>query len=673
MSNYTTGKGHSRVKSYGRKSVGRKITLMSICCILIAVVVTACVMFAGSNAQTDMILADDTKTAMTSLTKKAAAMTTNAAKYASELAGDSVLTSVLRENQKSTIASTMKMAAKDIGADIDFITVTDTTGKVLASTASDQSGESIASQKNMKEALSGSASKGYLETGTDVKLAVRAAAPIQEESKTIAIISAGYDLSQSNILDDLKLDSGCDFTVFLGDTRLNTTLLQNGKRVVGTKASQSVTDQVLTQKKTYAGETSVLGTPYYARYDPIADSDGKAVGMYFTGKPLANISSSRNQFILLTLVTTLILSVASILIFNRFSKKSIAVPIQHMSEMAAKLAEGNLCATDVGVSTDDEIGLLAKSLQTMSVNLQRYIGDISQQLTAMSQGDMTAKFEMEYIGDFSPIREALEKISDSMNDTLAQIDVSARQVSSGANQVSSGSQALAQGAAEQAASIEQLSASIEDVSQKVNETTGKVRSMAQSISQAVDDIGNSSRKSEDMLAAMTAIQQASDQIGKIIKSIDSIAFQTNILALNAAVEAARAGEAGKGFAVVADEVRNLASKSAEASKQTATLIQDTLEKVHNGFELAEETAKGSQQINQTLQQVTKDMDTIDRAATAQATAVGQINVGIGQVSSVVQTNSATAEQSAAASKELSEQASFLRGEVGKFRLKQFEK
>lgn len=305
----------------------------------------------------------------------------------------------------------------------------------------------------------------------------------------------------------------------------------------------------------------------------------------------------------------------------------------------------------------------------MSFNLRQYIVDISQQLTAMAQGDMTAVFKMEYVGDFEPIKKSLEKISCSLNATLSQINQSAQQVSLSASQVSSSSQELAQGTVEQSGSVQELSATIEGVSQKVTETTGKVRRMTQTVANAVEDVGNSNRKVEHMLAAMNGIRQSSDQIGKIIKSIDDIAFQTNILALNAAVEAAHAGEAGKGFAVVADEVRNLAAKSAEASKETAALIHDTLEKVQSGFKLAEDTAKSSQQIHTKLQQLTGDMHEIDRTSATEAVAVGKIRQAIAQFSSVVQTNSATAEESAAASEELSGQAALLRQEVGKFRLR----
>lgn len=659
----------SKMKSTGIKPIGRKIISVSICCILVAVLATAGVMLAGSNSQTDMLLADDTKTAMSSLTKKTAEMQVSAAKYTAELASDSVLSSVLRENQKSKIASTIKMASKDIGSDLDFVTVTDTNGTVIACTGNDQSGESIAAQKNIKEAMAGSPSKGYMEQGADMKLAIRAAAPIEDGTKTIGIISAGYDLSKADFLDRLKQANACDFTIFLGDAQLSTTLMNKGKRVAGTKATQSIANLILKQKQVYSGETNIMGSPYYARYEPFTDANGNIIGMYFAGKPIANVEASRNRFILLTVFTAIIISLVSILIFNHFSKKHITLPIQKMSEMAAQLAEGNLGVQELAVSSKDEIGLLAKSLQTMSINLQRYVGDISQQLTAMSQGDITAELDMEYIGDFAPIKEALQKISDSLNETLSLIGQSAQQVSSGANQVSAGSQTLAQGATEQADSIEQLSASIKDVSIKVNETTGKIRSMTQTISQAVEDVGNSNHKTEDMLTAMNGIRESSDKIKKIIKSIDDIAFQTNILALNAAVEAAHAGQAGKGFAVVADEVRNLAAKSAQASKETAVLIQDTLEKVHSGSLLADETAKSSEQIYDRLQQVTKDMHTIDQASLAQTSAIGQITTGIEKVSSVVQTNSATAEESAAASGELSGQAAFLREEVGKFRLK----
>jgi methyl-accepting chemotaxis protein len=651
------------------KSIGRRITVMSVCCILVTVTITALILFNGSSSQTSSILSSDTKTSMTSFRSNISDMGSSAVKCATELAKDDAFVTSLQQKDKSAISMTIGIAARGLGYNVDFVTVTDASGKVLTCTNSDQSGESLAEQKDVKAALSGAASDGMLLQGADVKLAVRASAPVESNGNVIAVISAGYDLSENVVLKTLKQNTGCDFSIFLGDASLNTTLMQGGKRATGIKAAQNITDQVLKQKQTYSAEADVLGSQFYARYEPLKDADGKTVGMYFVGKPTAEITASRQRFLLLTILITALLSVASIFAFNIFSKKKIAAPIRSMSEMAAQLAAGNLTVSGTAVTSNDEIGLLAKSLQTMAANLRRYISDITEQLARISQGDMTSEFELDYIGDFAPIREALLKISESMNTTLQQIDRSAMQVSSGSGQVSSISQALAQGVSKQVGSVNDLSHAIGDVSQKAEETASMVSSVTSTVSKAAEDVGKSNHKADDMLNAMQEIKQSSDKIEQIIKSIDSIAFQTNILALNAAVEAARAGSAGKGFAVVADEVRRLAAKSAEASKQTAALIRTSQEKVHVGFGLAQETAESAQQINQSLQEVIHDISGIDQASKAQTAAVAQISDSIGKVSEVVQTNSATSEECAAASEELSGQADLLRSEVGKFHLK----
>ncbi|HEX3018095.1 MAG TPA: methyl-accepting chemotaxis protein [Caproicibacter sp.] len=666
-----TKKDLHKVKSAKSKSIGKKIIAVSVGCIFTAVLLTVLVMYIGNKTQTDTIMADDILSATSSFTQKIKSLQSNAVAYAKDCSQDNTLLYALNEKDKAGIVSAMNQLMRF--SDVDFMTITDTSGKVFATTESDQSGSSIANQKDIQDAISGKTSKAYIEQGTDVNLSVRAAAPLATRSGSpVGIVSAGYKLDRSNFLTSLKQGTGCEFSIFLGSSAINTTLMEKGKPALGSKASQSAASQVLTQKKAFSSESVLSGSRYYVHYEPLLDPSGKVIGSYFTAKPISGIVAGRNWLTLIAAAAAILISGISILIFNRLSRKYITSPIQRMSAMATEMAGGNLNGQDLDIASDDEIGQLGKALETMSVTLKRYIRNISDQLTAMSRGDMTTEATMEYIGDFAPIQSALSKISISLNSTLIQIDESAQQVSSGAEQVSSGSQALAQGAAAQAGSIEELTAAIEDVSQKVNETTRKVRSMTQTISKAVDDVANSSKKAADMLSSMNGIQESSDKIGKIIKSIDDIAFQTNILALNAAVEAARAGSAGKGFAVVADEVRNLAAKSAAASKETAVLIQDTLLKVHNGFDLAEETAKSSQQINIKLQQVTKDMDSIDCASASQATAVGQITSAIDRVSSVVQTNSATAEESAAASKELSEQAALLTGEVGKFRLRHAE-
>ena len=331
-------------------------------------------------------------------------------------------------------------------------------------------------------------------------------------------------------------------------------------------------------------------------------------------------------------------------------------PVKEIESAMLEMSGGHL-AVDIRYDSKDEFGDMAGNMRSMAKGVGTIVKDIEIVLSAMADGDFTVHSSSPelYIGDYQKIFQSMKKIKDSFNDTLSTLNRSADQVSSGSDQVSSGAQALSQGATEQASSVEELAASINEISGNINRNAEGAQEAGNKAEAVGEVAGESNRRMQDMLKAMSDINNASGEIGKIIKTIEDIAFQTNILALNAAVEAARAGAAGKGFAVVADEVRNLASKSAEASKNTAVLIENSLHAVENGKRIADETA-------------TTMMDTIAKASKEQADAITQITIGIDQISSVVQTNSATAEQSAAASEELSGQAQILKELVRKFRL-----
>jgi methyl-accepting chemotaxis protein len=348
---------------------------------------------------------------------------------------------------------------------------------------------------------------------------------------------------------------------------------------------------------------------------------------------------------------------------------SISGPVNEMAAGAAELSRGNLNASFTYVAKS-ETGQLADSLRSAAATLRAYVTDISEQLTAMAGGDMTREITQEYVGDFSPIRTALLKISAEMGDALSKIHTSSEQVKISADQVSTGAQALSQGTTEQAGSIEQLSASVNDVAQKIRENADSIKTASDYVVQAGDGVNESNTRMQQMVAAMQEINSSSNEIAKVIGVIDNIAFQTNILALNAAVEAARAGEAGKGFAVVADEVRNLATKSADAAKQTAELIEGSVHSAEHGSRIVEETAGMLQDAAEKAKRAEELIAGINEASRKQAGWITEITAGLEQISAVVQTNSATAEESAAASEELMGQASVLNGQVGRFRLKE---
>ena len=289
----------------------------------------------------------------------------------------------------------------------------------------------------------------------------------------------------------------------------------------------------------------------------------------------------------------------------------------------------------------------------------------------MVSGDFTVDSvcEEEYTGGFHPLLISFRGIAEKLNDTMQQISQSSTQVASGSEQVSNGAQALSQGATEQASSVQELAATINEISSRVNQNADSAQQANAKAGNVSAEMNVSNDKMQQMIKAMGDISNCSNEIGKIIKTIEDIAFQTNILALNAAVEAARAGTAGKGFAVVADEVRNLASKSAEASKNTSDLIENTLKAVERGTQIADETAHTLFQAVSDVNEMTGIIGQISEASSAQADSISQITMGIDQISSVVQTNSATAQESAAASEELSSQSQLMKSLVGRFKLK----
>ena len=380
--------------------------------------------------------------------------------------------------------------------------------------------------------------------------------------------------------------------------------------------------------------------------------------------------AARNQLVIMCAVFSIV-GLMILIAISFFLIKRALNPLLGIALAGKAVAEGNF---DVKVSYDrqDEIGDLAAAIQSVMQHVQEIISDLSDKLSELAKGNFRVSLENteQYPGAYRPLLNSLQEISNDLNKTMAEIKTSAKEVNAGAEQVSSGAQGLSQGATEQASSIEELSATVNDISEHIKKTAENTRLANTEAQNAGKEVSHSDKQMQQMKAAMENINQKSGEISKIIKTIDDIAFQTNILALNAAIEAARAGVAGKGFAVVADEVGNLAQKSANAAKDTTMLIEETLQAVEQGTVLADSTAESLQRVVTGAGKVTELVNQIAEASVEQSRAVEQVSTGIDQISSVVQSNTATAEESAAASEELSGQANILNDLVGRFQLKE---
>ena len=436
------------------------------------------------------------------------------------------------------------------------------------------------------------------------------------------------------------------------------------------KTDQAYAGAAAVYTRMISGETGVDEYSYstgsrICAFRPVTASDGWSVGAV---APTREMTASVLYIIAALLACSLVCMVLGVLLVGRYVT-SVTNPIRGVTERMRLLAQGDL-SSEVKVSQrKDEIGILTGAFSETVESLKSYIKDIENVLREISQGNLQVAPQADFRGEFTEIRKSMDQILDSLNETFKQILDGTSQVSGSAAQFSSGAQALSQGATEQASSVEELAATISEISAAISSnarSAAEVNDHMHTVGQGAEE---SNRQMREMLKAMGDIKAASDQIDKIIKTIEDIAFQTNILALNAAVEAARAGSAGKGFAVVADEVRNLAGKSAEASKDTAALIENALNAVHHGTGIADETAKSMLRVVDGVNRVNKAVAEISDSAAQQAASAAQVNQGIEQISGVVQTNSATAEESAATSDDLLRQSQKLLELVQTFQLR----
>lgn len=423
----------------------------------------------------------------------------------------------------------------------------------------------------------------------------------------------------------------------------------------------------MTKGETGFGRYEYGGVKKFLAYAPIEGTDGWSIGI---NAPEIDFLGSTVQGVIMTIVLmVLFLAIAAYVAF--MLAKRIGDPVKACAQRLRTLERGDLDSPVPEVHSQDETQILADAAQGLVDGFNTMIKDMDYMLAEMAGGNLTVDTRCEdvYVGGYQGLLMSARKLNRQLSNALSQINQSAEQVSAGAEQVSAGAQALSQGTTEQASSIEELAATINNISSHIKSTASNALEAHEQTSATGIEVENCNQQMIDMVEAVKEIGDSSSEIGKIIKTIEDIAFQTNILALNAAVEAARAGAAGKGFAVVADEVRNLAGKSAEASKNTAELIERAIHSVDKGMKIADETAMSLLKVVDSSENTVRVVDMISEAASEQSESIGQVTIGMDQIASVVQTNSATAEESAAASEELSGQAEILKNLVGQFKTK----
>ncbi len=576
-------------------------------------------------------------------------------------------------NLYGSLLETLRLIQENNDENIDYVWIANfKTGELLQSdgtlfTQNDIDFPSRSWYKLVMENKKTIVSETYASANGDSST-VTIASPIFHNGTIQGVIGIDLNLANMNqLLANIKV--GIDGYITLYDTN-SQIIYHPDQTVVNTNASdanysENMLSAILEKKNSSSMLYTRGNTEYYGSTSPVGSTGYLVLGVMPVSEYTAHTAA-----ILRVLIIGMSCCCVLLAAIGAYIAYSITRPLKKLNVAVQQLADGELDVT-VDSYGHDEVTELSNNISRIVSRLREYIlyiDEVSTVLTQIGSGNLVFSLKQEYAGEFSKVKKALLGIKSTLTDTLTAIAQSANQVNTGAEQIASGAQALAQGATEQASSVQELSSAVQELSNQATSEAKKAIDAGESLKQINGEVEQSNKQMMTMRKAMEDISTQSTAIRSIIKTIDDIAFQTNILALNAAVEAARAGTAGKGFAVVADEVRSLAGKSAEAAKRTNELIENSVQAVKNGEELTELTANSLSSVAVATQQVTEVIEAVALVYQEQANKLSEISHGVEQISNVVQTNSATAEESAAASEELSGQADMMHQQIAQFRM-----
>ncbi|MCH5196978.1 MAG: cache domain-containing protein [Oscillospiraceae bacterium] len=553
-------------------------------------------------------------------------------------------------------------------SDNDFLAVYDPLGKLIWAS----SNYNIA-EPQYDAVMDGITVLKGLFTDPNVPLSLQYIAPIQDNrtGEMLGQIIIGMDMSECGYLDKVKDQTTAESMIFSDNKCVATTLAdENGKRFVGFEMVESIYQAVVVNgTENYTANRNFQGESFLVQYSPLYDYTGETiVGAYLAGISLAESDASFITMVVTAVGVAVVVLVVSAVILIAATKKMVGEPIIQANRIADEMRTGQLESEGGHITFgNDEIGDFSRKLEEAKQTLNDYIKDISRMLSAMADGDFSQSPEFEYIGDFKEIQTSFDKIRENLSGLIRNISSSADSLMQGTAQMSEGTQKVTEATTTQAGAVKTLVSAINEISEAINTNTANAERADKLSKETAKKISLQDEEISNMLVAMDKIKESSGKIGEIIKTIEDIAFQTNILALNAAIEAARAGQAGKGFAVVADEVRNLAQKSAEAANNTTSLITASIDAVQHGAEIAESTAAAMGEVKSFSEQTSAIISEISSASERQTLSVQQIKDEAENIDLVTQQNASTAEQSAASCQELSQMSVVLKDQVSKLK------